>query len=369
MMNIKNSKMSMNKDIEKYLSYIGGVRFWLIAACVIVVITGLKAASFFVNIILLAIMVTSVCLPFLGWLKKKGVPETLAIIVVIITLIVVSGLMGTIIGSSISNFIDKIPFYEQKFFTLWNTTNNWLLDNGIIEEGTTLSDEFNPGNLFAMLGSFFAGFGNVLAALLLVLILFIFMIFESTTYGKKLRLISPDSLLRSDEIRLRLTKYFGIKFMTSFVTGLSVTIALLILGIDFPVLWGFLAFILNFIPSIGSFIAAIPGVLLALVQLGPFGGLITAIIYFVINTLIGNIVEPQLMGKNLGISPLIVFIAMIFWGYVLGAVGMLIATPLMIVIKIIFDSRPVTRDMGILLADEGEIKQIEKQRQSSIAED
>ena len=190
------------------------------------------------------------------------------------------------------------------------------------------------------------------------------MIFESTTYGRKLKLIAPNSFSHSEVIRRRLTKYFGIKFLTSMATGLVITIALLILGVDFPVLWGFLAFILNFIPSIGSFIAAVPGVVLALILLGPFGGLVTAIIYFVVNTVIGNIIEPQLMGKNLGISPLIVFIAMLFWGFVLGPVGMLFATPLMIVIKIVLESRPVTRDMGILLSDEAQIDQLEKEKVS-----
>lgn len=347
-------------EIQKYLDYIGGVRFWLITACFIIVIAGLKAASFFVNTLLLAAFITSVCLPILAWLKSKKVPETLAIIFVILGLIIVSGLMFTIVGSSVSNFISKIPYYEQKFHEFWNTTFD-MLESYNLADKDTFMDELNPKNIFSMLGTFLSGFGNVLASLLLVLIIFIFMIFESTTYGKKLRLISPDSFLHSEQIRKRLTKYFGIKFLTSLATGISITIALLILGIDFPVLWGFLAFVLNFIPSIGSFIAAVPGVALALIQLGPFGGLITAIIYFTLNTLVGNIIEPQLMGKNLGISPLMVFLAMIFWGFILGPIGMLFATPLMIVIKVIFDSRPVTRDMGILLADDGEIKRLEKE--------
>ena len=352
----------MFNELEKYKAYIHGLRFWIISAAVIIVIAGLKAASFMVNVLLLSIFVTAICLPLLDLLKRKKVPETLAIIMVILGLIVVSGLMFTIIGSSISNFIDKIPYYEGKFHEFWVATFEWLSKYNLANEKTFIK-ELNPKNLFSVLGGFLSGFGNFLASLLLVLIIFIFMIFEASTYGRKLRLISPTSFTQSTDMRRRLSKYFGIKFLTSFATGFFVAIALLIMGIDFPILWGFLAFILNFIPSIGSFIAAVPGVLLALIQLGPFGGLITAIIYFVINTVIGNIVEPQLMGKSLGISPVIVFIAMIFWGFVLGPVGMLFATPLMIVIKIIFDSRHVTRDLGILLGDETEVRQLEKERQ------
>ncbi len=352
----------MLEQLDKYKSYIGGLRFWIIFASVVIVIAGLKAASFLVNVLLLSAFVTSICLPFLEFLKRKKIPETPAVIIVILSLVILSGLLITIIGSSISSFIDKIPYYEEKFHTFWEATFTWLAKYNLANEETFM-DELHPKNIFSVLGGFLSGFGNVMTSLLLVLIIFIFMIFEASTYGRKLKLINPVSFTQSADIRRRLSKYFGIKFITSFATGFFVAIALLIMGVDFPVLWGFLAFVLNFIPSIGSCIAAVSGVLLAQIQLGPFGGLVTAIIYFVINTIIGNIIEPQLMGKSLGLSPVIVFISMVFWGYVLGPVGMLFATPLMIVIKIIFDSRHITRDFGILLSDEHEVRQLEKERQ------
>jgi predicted PurR-regulated permease PerM len=279
---------------------------------------------------------------------------------VILGLVMVASSTIVVIGGSADNFIEKLPFYEQRFTSLWNTTHDWLANYGVIEDDFTPMAELNPANLFSMMGSAFAGFGNIASASLLIFIVFIFMIFEAGTFGRKMKLVSPESTEFSDNIFLKLRKYFGIKFLTSLATGILIGLALFILGIDFPVLWGFLAFILNFIPSVGSFIAAIPAILLAFVQLSPFGALITAIIYFVINTIIGNVIEPQLMGKNLGISPLIVFIAMLFWGFILGPVGMLVATPLMIAIKIIFDSRPITRGLGILLSDEKEIKQLEE---------
>lgn len=354
----------MKAEYEKYLSYIGGVRFWLITACFIIVVAGLKTASFFVNTLLLATFATAICLPALTWLKSKKVPETLAILLVILGLIIVTGLMFTIIGSSVSNFIDKIPFYEEKFVKLWQEIFQFLAKYNLADEDTFMK-QLNPSSIFGLAASFLSSFGNVLTSSLLVLIIFIFMIFESSTYGRKLKIINPHSFSNSEMIRKRLTKYFGIKTLTSLATGICITIALLILGVDFPVLWGFLAFLLNFIPSIGSLIAAIPGVILSLILLGPFGGLVTAIIYFVVNTVIGNIIEPQLMGKNLGISPLIVFLAMLFWGFILGPVGMLFATPLMIVIKIIFNTRPVTRSLGVLISDESEIKVLEKEIQNA----
>ena len=125
---------------------------------------------------------------------------------------------------------------------------------------------------------------------------------------------------------------------------------------DFPLLWGFLAFLLNYIPNIGSVIAAIPAVLLALVQLGLTSAIETAVVFLIVNGVIGNIIEPKLMGKNLGLSSLIVFLSLIFWGWILGTVGMLLAVPLTMTIKIIFDSMDETKNIGLLMGDDSSIE-------------
>jgi len=347
----------MKQEYQKYLDYVGGVRFWIITIGVIIALTALKEASSIVNMILLALLLTSISLAPLAWLKRKGVNATIAIIIIILSLLVLVGLTGLVIGSSANNFASKMPFYVEKFDTIWSGLSDWLIKYGLIEEGTNPIKDINPGRILPFAGTFFASFGNIIAETLIVFIIFIFMIFEAEAFGKKMDYISPESSEQTQMTVKKLRRYFGIKFITSLATGISITIALLIIGVDFPVLWGFIAFILNFIPSIGSFIAAIPAVILAFIQIGPFGALITIIVYFVINTVIGSVIEPQLMGKNLGISPLIVFISMIFFGYILGPIGMLIATPLTIVIKIIFDSRPVTRNLGIMLGDGRELNE------------
>ncbi len=344
----------MKQEYQKYLDYVGGVRFWIITIGVIIALTALKEASSIVNMILMALLLTSISLAPLAWLKRKGVNSTISIVIIILSLFALVGLIGVVIGSSANNFLEKLPYYQQKFDEMWGGLSDWLTANGLIEDG---SSPINPGKLLPIAGAIFAGFGSTMAETLIVFIFFIFMIFEAESFGKKMAFISPDSSDSAQITMKKLRKYFGIKFITSFATGVSITIALLIIGVDFPVLWGFIAFILNFIPSIGSFIAAIPAVLLAFIQIGPFGALITIIVYFVVNTVIGSVIEPQLMGKNLGISPLIVFISMIFFGYILGPIGMLIATPLTIVIKIIFDSRPVTRNLGIMLGDGRELNE------------
>jgi len=350
----------MKEEHQKYLNYIPGVRFWIIMTGIIIFLAALKEASSIVNMLLLALLLTAISLAPLDWMKKKGVNATLATLLVILFILILMALTGLVIGSAANNFVEKLPYYQQQFDIVWGDLSNLLARLGFIEEGYNPLDDISPDKILPLAGTFFAGFANAMAESLIVFIFFIFMLFEAETFAKKISYISKKKSEQTHMTMNRLRKYFGIKTATSLATGLSITIALLILGVDFPVLWGFLAFVLNFIPSIGSFIAAIPAVLLAFVQLGPLGALLTAVIYFVLNTIIGNVIEPQLMGRNLGISPLIVFVSMIFFGYILGPIGMLIATPLTIVIKIILDSQPITRNLGIMLGDGSDIKEEEK---------
>jgi len=336
---------------DKYLKYVGGVRFWIVSTGVIVMFAALKEARSVVNIILLAMFLTAISLAPLNWLKKKGVPRTMAALIVIFTVIFIAALNGFVIEASVNGFVKKIPVYEEKFKEMWVSAEDELAHLGLINEDGQVSKQFQSKTLLPMAAPIASGLGTVFSGAIVIFILFIFMIFEAEMFSKKMKYVSSDSSKHADKILKQLRNYFGIKTLTSLATGIAIGIMMWILGVDFPVLWGFLAFILNYIPSIGSFIAAIPAVLLTFVMQGPLSGFVAIVGYFVINTLIGNVIEPQLMGRNLGISPLIVFVSMIFYGFILGPIGMLIATPLAIVIKIIFDSREVTKSLGIMLSD------------------
>jgi AI-2 transport protein TqsA len=141
----------------------------------------------------------------------------------------------------------------------------------------------------------------------------------------------------------------SMKTIISMVTGIFIALAMSLIGLDYPVLWGVLAFMLNFVPNIGSIIAAVPAVMLALVQLGYAPALIVAAVYIAVNVIIGSIVEPKYMGKGLGLSTLVVFVSLVFWGWVLGPVGMLLSVPLTITVKLALDSEPETQWLGQLL--------------------
>ena len=153
--------------------------------------------------------------------------------------------------------------------------------------------------------------------------------------------------------RENVKRYLVIKTVASLGTGVAIGLWFAMLGVDYPMLWGLLAFLLNYVPNIGSIIAAVPAVLFAAVQLGPGAALWSAAGYLAVNILVGSIVEPRFMGRGLGLSALVVLLSLVFWGWVLGPVGMFLSVPLTMMIKIALDSRPDTHWIAVLLGPEG----------------
>ena len=342
---------------------IASLKFWIISASLIILIAGLKSASDIVTLFLLAILLTAISLAPFDWLKKKGASDSVAMLTVLFILWIVITALVVLLGSSLTNFLATLPTYQVKLEGVWTSLQKLLVNYGIMEENFDALEQVNPGQALTLAGNVFSGFSSMLSNSFLIVLVFVFMLMEVSSFKNKLAIISPDSLGSVNKVVYSLKKYFGIKTLTSLATGILVSIGLAILGVDFPILWGALAFLLNFIPNIGSIIAAVPAVLLAFLQL-PIGyGIATIVLFFAINFFIGSVIEPRLMGKSLGLSPFVVFISLIIWGWVLGTVGMLIATPLTITLKIILDSREETKNIGILLGDSSAIKELRKSKE------
>lgn len=150
--------------------------------------------------------------------------------------------------------------------------------------------------------------------------------------------------------------YLGIKTLLSLFVGIFIYLALLIIGVDYPILWALIGGVMNYIPNIGSVISTIPTVLFALIQLGPGGALWTLLASLLVHNIFGNFIEPRIMGRGLGLSTLVVFMSLLFWGFILGMVGMFLSVPLTMTIKIILEQNERTRFIAILLGkpEEGE---------------
>lgn len=219
-----------------------------------------------------------------------------------------------------------------------------------------------------MAANMLSGFGSVMANLFLIILTVVFMLFEASSFPIKLHFALDDPEMRLNQIERFLASvnnYIAIKTMVSIATGIIVSTMLWAFGLDFFLLWGVLAFLLNYIPNIGSIIAAVPAVTLAALQLGLGEAGAIGLGYMLINMIMGNIVEPRYLGKGLGLSTLVVFLSLIFWGWLLGTVGMLLSVPLTMIVKIAFENSPEGRWLAILLSDEAAVEQEAEQALSA----
>lgn len=337
-----------------------GIRFWIISAALIVVIAGMKEAAGLITPFFLALFITAIFYSPFKWLKDKGMHTAFALAIVIFGIALITFTIFALIGASVASFTGKIPFYESRFTMYWSGINDFLKENNFVEMEMALTEYVNPGVIMKLVGNVFSSFGNIMSNFLIILLIVIFMLLEISIFERKILLINKNSLSRVSKIVQNINSYFGTKALTSLATGILVAISLAIIGIDFPLLWGFLAFLLNFIPNIGSILASIPAILLGLIQFGFPSAMVTTGVFLLINIIIGNVIEPRLMGRNLGLSPLIVFVSLIFWGWTLGTIGMLLATPLTMAIKIVFDNMEQTKHLGLLMGDESSIANFKK---------
>lgn len=214
--------------------------------------------------------------------------------------------------------------------------------------------QFSFATVISLMASVAASIGQMLSRALLVLLIVVFILMEAGSFERKLQ----DSLDRSEEAKERAAQIIGsvhhyirIKTWVSLATGLLVWSWLWAWNVSHSPLWGLLAFLLNYIPNIGSILAAVPAVLVAWLEVGGLPTLAIALGYVAINTAIGNFVEPRLMGKSLGLSPLVIFFSMLFWGWVLGPTGMLLSVPLTMTARIAMDGFEDTRWLATLMGN------------------
>ena len=324
----------------------------LVAAAFVILVAGMKAAQPLLVPFLLALFIAVMATPPLFYLTSKGLPNWLALSIVVAGIILSGILLGWLIGGSLDDFKANLPKYQDRLAEQSHGLFLWLQTTGVRLNEDTLLGYVNPGKAMSLAGTLLSGLGNVLTQALFILITVIFILVEASVFQQKIRAFSSDpesSIARIREITRSIKRYMSIKTSTSLLTGVLVSCCLWLLGVDYPVLWGLIAFLFNYVPNIGSIIAAIPAVLLALIQLGYWAAFWTGLAYLLINTLVGNVIEPRFMGRGLGLSPLIVFISLVFWGWILGPVGMFLSIPLTMTLKIALDSNQETRRFALLL--------------------
>ena len=315
----------------------------------------LRLSSEIVVPFLLSLFIVIVAATPLAWLKRRGLSTMLSVTAVLLAIMVVLGAIAMLLAGTAAEFNDALPGYQERLKEVTGNAYVWLSGKGLNVDETVISEIIDPSAVFGFANSLFAGIRGTLSYTLLIMFTAIFMLAETTGFQRKLATIegkedgNGGTLERMAAIAESVNRYVGAKAMVSMVTGVLVWIALELVGLDFAPLWGTLAFLLNFVPNIGSILAAVPAILIAVLQLPPPMVAVVIAIYLAVNLGIGNVIEPMVMGQRVGLSTLAVFLSLVFWGWMFGAIGMLLSVPLSMVVKSIAEINTQTRWFAVLM--------------------
>lgn len=317
-----------------------------------IIVAGLKLGSSVFVPLTVALFLAMASLPLLQWLLRHRVPRALAVTITTLADLGVIVFFGWLLLFSLNEVTDELPRYQEDMNAIVDGSIAWLETRGFPASDWVSPASFEPGALVDLASSTFVGLASFVTAVVLVALLIAFMLSESVELGDKLAIAfhtDREALRRYSRITREVRRYIVLKTLVSLVTGLSIGLWVAALGLAFPVFWGFLAFLLNFIPNLGSVLAALPAIAFALIQLGLPGTLGVAAGYALVNLWWGNIVEPNLMGRRLRLSPLVVFVSLLFWGWVWGPAGMVLSVPMTMAFKIAFENSPNLRWLAVLL--------------------
>jgi AI-2 transport protein TqsA len=331
------------------------VRILIGVAAIVIIIVGINLAQSIVVLFLVSFFLALLGTPPVIWLKEKHIPSGFAVLIVMSCMLVVVILIGLQIGISFGSFSDELPILQSRIREQVLDFVVLLKSKGFVVKEVFFLEYINPESIMRLTADLLTGLSSVLSDLVLILLTVTFILLEVSSFPVKLRTVLGDPLQKFPQFikfANEMKRYMVIKTFMSLGSGILITLWLYILGVDYPLLWGFLAFLLNYIPNIGSIIAAIPAVILAIVQLGFGSAVLVAAGYLVVNFIEGNVIEPRLMGRKLGLSTLVVFLSLIFWGGLLGLVGAILSIPLTMTLKFAFESSVSTKWIAVLLGSE-----------------
>jgi AI-2 transport protein TqsA len=328
----------------------------IISTCAFLVITlaGIMAASGIIIPFLLAIFIAIISNPLANLLEKARFPRPVAVITTLVAILCVGTLVTQLVSTSISGFSENMPFYKTQLISHLQSIPG--VNEAVVFDLSlsSLLGKVEPDMAMSAGVNLLSGLSDVLGNIFLILLASTFMMLEINIFKEKLNIIFPGTKQYSDKIDsfvISVKSYMVIKTLISLLTGVIISIMLWIVGVDHFLLWGLLGFLLNYIPNIGSIFAAIPPVCLAFIQFGSGTALLVLLLFVAINMIVGSVIEPKFMGSGLGLSTLIVFISLIFWGWVLGPVGMLLSIPLTMVVKIASNKNDDWHWVSVMLSD------------------
>jgi predicted PurR-regulated permease PerM len=330
---------------------VSGVKFLVGAASFVIVVAGLQAARPIVIPILIALFLAFVCVYPMRRLMRLGLPSWLALPAVFIGLLVILAGTSLLVGNSVASFTASSGEWNEKIVDLVERGLSTGRSLGLKVSREKLAGFLETDRILSFVSETVAAVLSALSSFVVILVIAIFLVLEAHGLPAKLRRIhgDGDALTGYVVVSDRIHGYLYLKAVTSLLTGALSAALFASFGVSFAAVLGLIVFLFNFIPTIGSVIAGIPALLLCLVEHGPGRALPLIAIYVGMNMLIGNVLEPRLMGRRLGLSPAVVLLSLIFWNWVLGPVGMLLSPPLTMMVKILLEQSADLKGAAILL--------------------
>ncbi|MFC7338629.1 AI-2E family transporter [Haloferula chungangensis] len=321
-------------------------------AAIGVILALLRQSADIVQPVLLSLLIVTIASPPLQWLRKLGVSTGASVLLGIIVVIVVLSASSVLLSAALNRFSEALPLYHDQLVEHSDRLDVWLAAKGIDPHKGGVLHHFTPERINHLTESAITHMGSAVSNALLVLFVVIFMLAEATHFSRKLAKVMGTGGAAAPALAHLLRDihlYITTKAVVSALTGILIWIGLSIFGLEYAGLWGFLAFMFNFIPSFGSIVAAVPPVLLALLHGSPIyaGGVV--LLFLAVNILIGNMLEPIVVGRALGLSAVTVLLSLVFWGWMFGVVGMLVSVPLSMAVRAFADAYPPTRWLAVLM--------------------
>lgn len=322
-------------------------------AAAVVVIAGMKASASILGPAFLALLLVVAVHPLRKWLRRKGLPEWATVTIALTAIYaVLLGLVASLVVS-VAQFATILPQYQGKFDELLGQARQLLGQYGVGDEQVQKALNVDPNRVFSVVGTAVGSTVSVLSALLLVATLALFMAADAAGYGRRLAVVEQDRPQLVEALRNFSTgtrQYLLVSTVFGLIVAVLDVVALWIMGVPLPLLWGLLAFITNYIPNIGFVLGLVPPALLGLLEGGPVTMLIVIVVYSIINFVVQTVIQPKIVGDTAGLSVTLAMTSLIFWGWVLGPLGALLAIPLTLLAKaLLVDADPSARWFDVFL--------------------
>jgi len=326
----------------------------LAVACIVIIVAGMQAIAPVLNLFLVALLLAVTVMPVVAWQLNRGWPRTLALGLTIVFVIIIGAFLTSILGLAINNMAEKVPFYKERITVIYQSGLNYIASKGINMTDIESLELFSPDKLFSVGSSFIEGIFSTFGNFFFVLLLMIFILIEFSQIhlraGRK-EYETDSWQLRFSEIANDLKKYVSITAISGLMAAVANVVLLVILGVDFAIMWGFLSFLFSFIPNLGFILSVVPPALIALLEYGWPQCLIVVVGFIAINIIVDNILKPRFLGQKFNISILMVFVSLLFWGWVLGPIGAILGVPMTIAVKkiIIFMNKDIDGENNLVL--------------------